>query len=147
MGWIGAGNAKGSLLVDSDFKSALRHILDQGLSFQYPAHPMFEPEDRENKPRQLKTVWEQVSKVVDATDGRLYMEERPRAQVCQVVLPRRIGDMGETHFVLGRQWLSHFNRKIDEHARAVPSVRDLWDWLEVLQRNSSNMSSREKPRS
>ena len=119
--------------VGADFKTALRHILDQALSFQYPAHPSFEPDDREIKPQQLKTVWEQLARAVEATDGRLFVEERVRAQVRQVVIPMRIGDMGETHFVVGRQWLSHFNRKIDEHGRAIPTVRDLWEWMDEPQ--------------
>lgn len=70
---------------------------------------------------------EQLEKAVEASDGRLYKEDRVRIPVRQVVVPIRIGEMGENHLVPGRHWLSYGLRRLDDSrgADAESTLRTL----------------------
>jgi hypothetical protein len=48
---------------------------------------------------------------VQDPDGRIAVDKPLRPLMLQIAVPLKLGDMGETHFVLGRHWLSHFNRQ------------------------------------
>jgi hypothetical protein len=57
--------------------------------------------------------------------------ERPyRDEVRRIAVPLRLGDMGETHFVLRDDWKSHFLRKKAEAKVTSLTVRQLRAWLD-----------------
>ena len=51
-----------------------------------------------------------VRDAVQGRDGRVEVERAWRDEVRRAV-PLRLGDMGETHFVLRDEWQSRFRRK------------------------------------
>lgn len=113
--------------VAADMKGALLHLLNQALSHQFPHHPLFEVE-QEVRPAALRRVFGEVQKAVQAPGGRLFIEQADmRRLMRQIAVPLQLGEMGEQHFVLGRNWLQHFERKVAETG-AVRTVRRLREW-------------------
>ena len=53
---------------------------------------------------------EQVSRAVQEQEGRVAIDRPLRPSMTQIAVPLRLGEMGETHFVLGRHWFSRFER-------------------------------------
>ena len=90
-----------------NLKEAFEHLLDQMCASQYPAHPQF---GSEVKPAVLRRVHEQVARAVREPEGRVAIDKAFRPQMTQIAVPLQLGEMGETHFVLGRHWSSHFDR-------------------------------------
>ena len=88
-------------------RAALENLLDQLCTSQYPAHPDF---GAEVKIGALRRVHEQVSRAVQEPEGRVAIDKPLRPLISQIAVPLRLGEMGETHFVLGQHWFSHFDR-------------------------------------
>ena len=74
---------------------------------QYPAHPDF---GAPMGTAALRRVYEQVSRAVQEPEGRLAIDKPLRPSMTHLAAPLRLGEMGETHFVVGRHWFSHFER-------------------------------------
>ena len=74
---------------------------------QYPAHPAF---GTAIKPAALRSVREQVSRAVQEPEWRVAIDKPLRPSMMHIAVPLRLGEMGETHFVLGRHWFSHFEK-------------------------------------
>ena len=55
--------------------------------------------------------WDIVRHAVQVRDGRVEVERAYRDEVRRIAVPLRLGDMGETHFVLRDEWQSRFRRK------------------------------------
>ena len=91
----------------ANLREALAGLLDQMLASQYPAHPAFGAPIR---PAALRSVREQVSRAVQEREGRVAIDRPLRATMTQIAVPLRLGEMGETHFVLGRHWFSRFEK-------------------------------------
>ena len=91
----------------ANLREALGSLLDQMLASQYPAHPVF---GAAVKPGVLRSVREQVSRAVQEPEGRVAIDKPLRATMTQIAVPLQLGDMGETHFVLGRHWFSLFEK-------------------------------------
>ena len=91
----------------ANLRDALGSLFDQMCSSQYPAHPDFGAPARIAT---LRRVHEQVSRAVQEQEGRVAIDKTLRASMTQIAVPLRLGEMGETHFVLGRHWFSHFER-------------------------------------
>ncbi len=53
---------------------------------------------------------EQVSHAVQEPEGRVAIDKPLRPSMAQIAVPLRLGEMGETHFVVGRHWFSRFER-------------------------------------
>ncbi len=94
--------------VGASLKDALDHLFAQALAHQFPVHPHFADEVR--RPA-LRHVWEVVQQATQARDGRVEVERSQRDEVRRIAVPLRLGDMGETHFVLRDEWKNHFLRK------------------------------------
>jgi len=109
------------------FRESLGHLLDQALSFQFPAHPAFEGEVRRAG---LKKVWAVIEQAVDSPDGRIGMERNVRDDVRRIVQPLNLGTCGEAHLVLTEHWRTHFERKLAEHKVNNPTVGQLRIWCE-----------------
>jgi hypothetical protein len=79
------------------------------LESQYRAHPRF---GTEIKLGVLRKVQCEVERAAQVPDGRVAVDKPLRALMLQIAVPLRLGEMGETHFALGRHWYEHFNRQV-----------------------------------
>src|SRR5262249_34630300 len=111
--------------VGASLKTAFEQLVDQMLSYQYPAHPQFEIELR---PAVLRRVYQEVQRATQAPDGRIIVEREHRQHLRQVANPLRLGEMHEDAFILGRYWRDHFLRKAGETGDAI-SVVNLRRWM------------------
>lgn len=109
-----------------NLRTALEDLLFQALESQFPAHPEFEAEI---KTSDLKKVLDVAIEAARTEDGRVPVEKRVRAIVRPIANPLRLGEMAETHFVLGQHWKNHFNRKAAE-AGGTLRVQQLREWID-----------------
>ena len=109
-----------------NLRTALEDLLFQALESQFPAHPEFQTEI---KTAHLKKVLGVAVEAARTEDGRVPVEQRFRAMVKSIANPLRLGEMAETHFVLGQQWKNHFNRKAAE-AGGTLRVLPLRAWMD-----------------
>ena len=91
----------------ANLREALGNLFDQMCASQYPAHPDF---GAPMGTAALRRVHEQVSRAVQEPEGRVAIDKPLRPSMMQIAAPLRLGEMGETHFVVGRHWFSHFER-------------------------------------
>jgi hypothetical protein len=108
--------------VGATLAEACLGLLDQALSQQYPAHPTLLDQrgaaasGSETKPvrtADLKKIHEAVLEAVQASDGRILIQEKPvRTLLRQIAGPLKLGEMHETPFLLGRHWEGHFQQKL-----------------------------------
>ena len=128
------------LPVGQDLGGALRNLLDQALSHQYPAHPSFEAEVRLAV---LKRVYAEIERAAEDPQHRVLVDKAVRPLMRQIAMPVKLGDMGETHFVLGDHWRNHFLRKKAQDGGALtvekmrawtdePEPRGLPAWVQNL---------------
>jgi hypothetical protein len=114
--------------VGADLKGAFEGLLDQLFSHQFPAHPRF---DTEVKAAALKKVWAELGRALESTDGRVpVMDKATRALVRSIAGPLHLGEMGETHFVLGQHWKAHFEQA-QARAGGPITVARLRQWLDL----------------
>jgi hypothetical protein len=109
--------------VGANLKQAFEHLLAQMLESQFPAHPEF---GQEIKPSALRKVQDEVARAVQDPDGRIAVDKPLRPLMLQIAVPLKLGEMGDTHFALGRHWLSHFNRQV-QGAMTVGKLRAALD--------------------
>lgn len=67
-------------------------------------------------------------------EGRVEVERSFRDEVRRIALPLKVGDMGETHFVLRDDWKSEFLRKQAQDGVRDLTVRRLRHWIEKPER-------------
>ena len=91
----------------ANLREALGNLFDQMCASQYPAHPDFGAPVRTAA---LRRVHEQVSRAVQEPEGRVAIDKPLRPSMTHIAVPLRLGEMGETHFVVGRHWFSRFER-------------------------------------
>jgi hypothetical protein len=119
----------------ANLNEAFQRLLDQALSFQFPGHPPFEPETKLNVPN-LNRIYEIIEKAAQDPDGRIAVEVPHRKDVRLIANPLKLGEMHETHFLLGRHWVNFFNRKESEFRQQEGNesvgitVGDLREWME-----------------
>ena len=113
--------------VAVNLKDAMQHLLEQALEHQYPAHPKFEAPP---KGANLKKVYDEVHKATEVQDGRVEVDKALRPLIRAIANPLLLGEMHETHFVLGQYWKNHFNPKIVE-AGGTASVSQLRGWMDL----------------
>lgn len=108
---------------------ALERLLDQALSHQFPKHPKFEQEVKLGK--DFRRVLEVCEAAAQAQDGRYYVDDKGvRAKVRSVCNPLELGEMHETHFVLGNTWRNQFNKQLAAAGKDSPEVADLRQWMD-----------------
>jgi hypothetical protein len=113
--------------VGANLKSAFEALLDQLFRHQYPAHPVF---DAEVKPAAVKKVWPELERAIATADGRAPVGDRVLRQLIRSIAdPVQLGKTGETHFVLGNHWRSHFLREQAKESAAI-TVGNLRKWLD-----------------
>ncbi len=91
----------------ANLREALGNLFDQMCASQYPAHPDF---GAPVGTAALRRVHEQVSRAVQEPEGRVAIDKPLRPSMTHLAVPLRLGEMGETHFVVGRHWFSRFER-------------------------------------
>ena len=95
-------------------------LLGQMLESQFPAHPEF---GAELKAVSLRKVRGEVERAAQNPDGRVAVDKPLRSLMREIAVPLQLGDMGDTHFALGRRWYDHFNREVQEQRPTVGQLR------------------------
>ena len=115
--------------VGANLGEALEHLLDQALSHQFPKHPKFGQEIKPGK--DLRQVLEVCREAARTPDGRVFVEDKAvRQKLKNVCNPLELGQMSETHFVLGNSWKNHFNRLLAASEQPHPTAADLRRWMD-----------------
>jgi hypothetical protein len=114
--------------VGASLRDAFDQLLDQALKHQFPAHPHFEKETKLNLPS-LRRVYETVSMAAQSAEPRLAVEQPQRKEMRQIANFLKLGEMHETHFVIGHHWKTHFLRKEAEHGGPM-TVGKLRAWMD-----------------
>lgn len=115
--------------VGASLGEALEHLLDQALSHQYPKHPKFGQEIKPGK--DLRQVLEVCQEAARSPEGRVFVEDKVvRQKLRNVCNPLDLGQMSETHFVLGGVWKNHFNKLLAASQQPHPTVADLRRWTD-----------------
>lgn len=115
--------------VGATLGEAMEHLLDQALAHQYPKHPKFGQEVRMGK--DLRQVLEICQEAARTQDGRVFVEDKTlRLKLRNICNPLDLGQMSETHFVLGAFWKNHFNRMLSQSDQSHPTVADLKRWMD-----------------
>ena len=116
--------------VGANLGEALEHLLDQALSHQFPKHPKFGQEIKLGK--DLRQVLEVCQEAARTPDGRVFVEDKAvRQKLRNICNPLELGQMSETHFVLGSIWKNHFNRDAGGLASSrIRTVADLRRWTD-----------------
>ena len=110
---------------------ALEEILQQALNTQYPAHPNFSEDLRLTKGA-VEKVRDVISTNLRSKDHRSSVERPDRSIVRHIANPLRLGDMGETHFVIGEHWKDHLTRMAGQAGSTDGmKVRDLRAWMDL----------------
>ncbi|MFD6752507.1 BREX-2 system ATPase PglY [Micromonospora gifhornensis] len=121
------------LPMGATFNDALRSIGDQMLTHQYPAHPDFDP-DRKGDPVRLpdvRTVFGYVQGAVESPEGRVEVDRAHRQTMRRIANPLRLGTMHEAAFVVGGEWVQHFQqRAASEGVTGELRVADLLRWID-----------------
>ncbi len=99
--------------LGADLKAAFESILEQILEYQYPAHPQFLEKPSITNLNKVRTVLETAAQ---HPDGRVLLDRALRSLFQGIVVPLQLGEMGETHFVLGTAWKTHFLKCATESA-------------------------------
>lgn len=116
----------------STLQPAFEQLLDQVMAHRYPAHPRFEDEVR---PSDLRTTFDYVVRAVQAEGWRLDgVPVGDRRALRKVVVPLRLGHVGERHLILERHWIEHFHRLAAEHPGQPVTVERLRAWMDTPQR-------------
>ncbi|ETA01103.1 hypothetical protein CcI6DRAFT_03449 [Frankia sp. CcI6] len=114
-------------------RPAFENLLDQALSWEFPAHPHF---DGEVRPGDLAKVHAQVRRAIEHPEHRIMVESSERPVMRKVANPLGLGEQSDQYFVLGHHWERHLGRKIIEaEAAGRPvTVGDLRAWLDEPKR-------------
>ena len=110
----------------SSMSQALTGLLDQALTYQYPAHPEFGTEIRTTD---LNKVWEQLRQAMLAENGRIVVERPLRALLRQIAEPLGLGTSRESVFVFSTDWFQHLTREVATQggSMTVAALREAMD--------------------
>lgn len=111
----------------ANLAGGLQHLLEQALVHDFPAAPNFETDV--GKISSLNKVYDYVSQTAQTSDGRLAIDRPARPLMRQIANPLMLGEMSETHFVLGQHWKNHFTKKSAE-VGGTPQVSQLREWID-----------------
>ena len=117
--------------VAANMAQGVAHLLEQVLRAQYPGHPSFE-EDISLTKGTLVKVLEVVRSAVQSSEPSVLVEQTVRRSMLRIAVPLRLGEMGETRFLLGDHWKQHFSRQ-QAQSDSPLSVGKLRRWLDVPQ--------------
>ena len=115
---------------ETHLSRALLDLLNQALASQYPEHPKFDEELKVNRTN-VQKVLDVISQTLRAKERRLYVEKTDRTILRQIANPLKLGEMTETHFVIGERWKDQFHRAAAK-GEGVDKIRvqDLRRWMD-----------------
>ncbi len=127
--------------VAANFDDALVDVFSQALDARYPDHPDFGIEVKRSA---LRRVLEVVKRAASHPEQRVEVERRERDEMRHIAVPLGLGEMGETHFKLGRRWLDELERKSTALGGDTLTVGELRAWVEApeqrgLERDVQNL--------
>lgn len=111
-------------------EAAMLNLLDQSLSFDFPAAPLFPLEETKAiKLSDLEKVYQVTSAAAQDPDYRTFVDKNNRLSVRQIANPLRLAEMrqDDTHLVLDQHWKTHFTRKSEGGSITVGQLRD---WID-----------------
>jgi hypothetical protein len=88
-------------------RDSMEQWLDQALTSQYPAHPVFENLLTLTKGK-VQKVLEVARAAAETPNGRQEVIPNERASMRQITVPLRLGTMHETAWVQNEHWKLHF---------------------------------------
>jgi hypothetical protein len=115
----------------ANLQQAFQHLLGQALKHQFPAHPSFEDETNLG-PAVLKRVLAEVERATQTPDGRIAVDQPKRRELRQIANTLKLGEMHETHFLIGHHWKTHFLRKHAEQGGSM-TVAKIRRWIDEPQ--------------
>jgi hypothetical protein len=113
--------------VGANFSEALDHIMGQAFAWQHPGHPTFEGEVR---PAALKKVWAWVQKAAQQSPPRVEVDRADRDDMRRLAVPLGLGNMGDAHFVLSRDWAQHFAKYQAQDGVSPLTVERVRRWID-----------------
>lgn len=114
--------------VGASFKEAFDDLLGKLFKHQYPAHPEF---DVDVRPPLIRKIWPEVQRAIEAPDRRgLVQDSGLRKLVRSIVNPCQLGQMGETHLLIGDQWRSRFLQSHAQEGDATMTVAKMRQWID-----------------
>ncbi|ONH22655.1 hypothetical protein [Pseudofrankia asymbiotica] len=110
-------------------REGIEGLLDQALSWEFPAHPRFPSEVRASE---LAKVHAQVRRAIEHPEHRIMVESADRSSMAKIANPLLLGEQGSQYFVLGHHWADHLGRRtVEEEAAGKPvTVGHLRNWLD-----------------
>jgi hypothetical protein len=110
-------------------EGAFDELCDQLLTHVYPGHPRF---DSKVTPGMLRTTWGEVERALADPEGRVTVESTHRAALRNVATALELGTMGESHFVISRQWVDRLDRNLAAARREQRpvTVSDVRAWID-----------------
>ena len=105
-------------------KDSFEQLLGQLLEGQFPGSPDLSEELKLNS---LRRIQEQVARACLSPDDRIDVDRSLRDLMRSAAVPLKIGEMGETHFVIGRNWYKHFQRHVGSDQVTVAKLREAVD--------------------
>ena len=123
--------------VGASLRDAFRNLVDQAMTWSYPAHPRFEPGDQEVRLADLRRVLEYCERAVEAPAGRVTVDSRDRPVLRRLCGPLELGTFNESVFVLSDSTFPWTRRLLQAAARNGETelfpVRSLWTYLDEPQ--------------
>ncbi|MBY9075953.1 DUF6079 family protein [Nocardioides sp. WL0053] len=116
--------------VGATLQDALRHLVDQALTFQWPAHPRFEPGDQEVRTTDLRKVLEHCEEAFDAPGGRHQVEQRDRPVLRRICNTLDVGKFHENHLQLDQSTFP-WSRRLQQ-AAAREGLKDVYPVSSLL---------------
>ncbi|MDB9495457.1 hypothetical protein PN441_06685 [Spirulina major CS-329] len=106
--------------VTTTLADALDKLLDQVLRFEFPGAPLFGSELRRSD---LDKIWVIIQSASQAPENRLLIDKNQRKTLQDFALPLHLGELSETHFLLGQHWRTHFLRQAQGERMTVARLR------------------------
>ncbi|MFB6977430.1 BREX-2 system ATPase PglY [Streptomyces scopuliridis] len=99
-----------TLPMGDSLPGGIRHVAQQLLSHQYPAHPDFDPDNTGTivKAADAKKVFQHVRAAAEARDGRVEIPAPDRKVMQRIAVPLALGQQKEAYFELSRRWAEFF---------------------------------------
>jgi len=116
--------------VGATLADALENLVGQALAQQFPGHPTFDlDKGKEVRLTDLRKVLEVVQEAGREDGGRVLVDKPLRSLIRAIANPLKLGSMDETHFVLGTEWRTHFDRQLSSAGMQAPRVEALRKWI------------------
>ncbi len=114
--------------VAANFEDAFISLAEQALNYEFPAHPEFEAEPKQNSVRRLSDL---LVLAAQKPNLRVELEQALREDARRVAPKLGLADVGEAALVLKSDWPQHFTQMMHRESRMTPTVADLRRWIDT----------------